>query len=290
MSAVTAGAPVDRRVHVVDGLRLPMLEAGPAGADEAVVMLHGNPGSCEDWRELAGRVGGFARCVAVDQPGFGRADKPAGFDHSYEGHARHLGRLLDSLGVRRAHLVGHDLGARWMLDWAASDPGRVASAAVVAGGVLLDYRWHYLARIWRTPVLGEAFMAVPSRRLFHLMLRKDEPRPLPRAFVDRMYDDMDAATRRAILALYRSGPGWDARSYALAARLRTLDLPALVVWGARDAYIPVAQARRQRESLPAADVVVLPRSGHYPFADDPAGVAAAVLPFLRRQLRLTPAP
>jgi pimeloyl-ACP methyl ester carboxylesterase len=276
-------ARVHRNVYEVDGVRFPLLSAGPADVDEAVVFLHGNPSSCEDWRTLMGRVGTFARCISFDEPGFGRADKPASFDHSYDGHGRHVGRVLDSLGVRRAHLVGQDLGARWMLEWGADHPQQMASVVLIDGGVLLDYRWHYLARIWRTPVLGDLFMAVPSRAMFRLILRKDEPKPLPGSFVDRMYDEMDPATRRAILSLYRPTFDWNARSYELSRRLRGSDCPALVVWGQQDRYIPVEQAYRQRDTFPSADVAVLPSSGHWPHIDDPAGVESFVIPFLRRQ-------
>ena len=54
----------------------PVREVGEPGADEAVVFVHGNPGSWHDWADLLGRVGGFARAVALDMPGFGAADKP----------------------------------------------------------------------------------------------------------------------------------------------------------------------------------------------------------------------
>ena len=64
--------------------------------------------------------------------------------------------------------------------------------------------------------------------------------------------------------------------------LEPLRRPALVVWGARDPYIPVEQAHRQGRAFAVTDVVILPDSGHWPFVDDPEAVAAAVLPFLRR--------
>ena len=67
----------------------------------------------------------------------------------------------------------------------------------------------------------------------------------------------------------------------LSAALRPLDRPALVVWGGKDPYIPVEQAQRQRETFPSARVVVLDRSGHWPFVDDLEGVAGPVLEFLR---------
>src|SRR5512132_1250184 len=164
-------ATLTRTLLRVDGIGGPLLEAGPAGADEAVVFVHGNPGSGEDWAPLVERTGSFARAVAWDHPGYGRADAPAGFDYTVDGYAAHLGRCLDTLGIDRAHLVGHDFGGPWMLRWAAGNPDRFASATLINSGVLPGYRWHYLARIWRTPVLGELFQATTTRAAFRLLLR-----------------------------------------------------------------------------------------------------------------------
>jgi len=231
---------------------------------------------------LLERAGQLARAVAWDHPGFGQADKPAGFDYTVDGYAAHLGRCLNALGIATAHLVGHDFGGAWMLRWAASHPDRFASATLINTGVLPGYRWHYLARIWRTPILGELFQATATRPTFRLLLRHGNRPPLPRTFVDRMYHDMDRGTKRAILALYRAtnDPGGEP-ARMLSATLRPLDRPALVVWGKNDPYIPVEQAERQRQTFPSARVVVLDHSGHWPFVDDLEGVADPLLEFLR---------
>jgi pimeloyl-ACP methyl ester carboxylesterase len=257
--------------------------AGPGDATEAVVFVHGNPGSSRDWDDLVSRTGAFARAIALDLPGFGRADKPDDFDYTVSGYATYLGQALDLLGVERAHLVLHDFGGPWGLEWAARHPERLASATLINTGALLDYKWHYLARVWRTPILGELFQASATRDGLRLALRHGNPRGLPRAFVDRMYDDSDAGTNRAVRRLYRAtdDPAGDGRR--LADALRQVDSPALVVWGARDPYLPVALAERQREMFPRAEVAVLPDSGHWPFADDPLATARHVEPFLRSQ-------
>jgi flavin-dependent dehydrogenase len=178
-----------------------------------------------------------------------------------------------------AHADGGPLPAP---EWATHHPDRLASAVLINTGALLDYHWHYLARIWRTPVAGEAFQATTTRTGFHTALKHGNPRGLPRAFVDRMYDDTDAATSRAILRLYRAtaDPAGMGRRHADA--LAPLDRPALVVWGAHDPYLPVAMAHRQREAFPSAEVEILAGSGHWPFADDPDAVGRVVEPFLRR--------
>lgn len=264
-------------------MRTPVLECGPAEAEEAVVFVHGNPGSMEDFRELVLRVGSFARAVSVTLPGFGGAEKPRGFDVSIEGYARHLGAQLDGLGVRRAHLVLHDLGGPWGLEWAVRHPDAFRSALLIGTGVLLGYRWHALARIWQTPVLGEAFMATSSRRAFRTLVRRGQERPLPRAFVDRMYDEFDRATRRTVLRTYRTMRDSQRWSEEVTPRLRELDRPALVLWGLHDPYLPVDLADRQREAFPRAKTVTLTGSAHWPFADDPDGFTAEVIPWLREQ-------
>jgi pimeloyl-ACP methyl ester carboxylesterase len=97
-----------------------------------------------------------------------------------------------------------------------------------------------------------------------------------------MYDDYDGATKRTVLRLYRNRPNDDVLR-AASTLFRGLDRPALVLWGAKDPFVPVRHAEQQRESFPRAEVKVLPESGHWPFADDPEAVAEAVVPFLRAQ-------
>ena len=270
---------------IIDGVRSPLLEFGSPGLDEAVVFVHGNPGSSLDWERLARGVGEFGRAVAMDMPGFGAADKPPNFDYSVPGYARFLGRLLAERRVQRAHLVMHDFGGPWGLAWAAVNPKAVASVTCINTGVLLGYRWHYLARIWQTPVLGELFMASTTKAGMRLLLRHGNPRGLPAEYFDHVYKTFDRGTQRAVLKLYRNSRNTEEASRQLKEALRPLDLPALVVWGAHDPYISVEFAERQRQVFPRAEIRILPGSGHWPFADDPEAVAQVVLPFLRKQFR-----
>ena len=270
----------------IAGVRTPLRESGPGGDREAVVFLHGNPGSSADWEPLLAAVGRHRRAVAWDAPGFGRSAAPGGFAQSVEAHAAFVGRALERLGIERAHLVAHDFGGPWGLRWAAGEPERFASAVLLCTGALPGYRWHALARIWRARPAGELFMAATTRPGFRALLSRGNPSGLPRAFVDRMYDDFDRGTRRAVLDLYRSVEDVGAAGERLAAALRPLDRPALVLWGRHDPYLGVAEAERQRAAFPRAELRVLERSGHWPFVDDPAAVAAALLGHLARHAPL----
>jgi pimeloyl-ACP methyl ester carboxylesterase len=267
----------------VGGVRSPTLEAGPGDAVEAAVFVHGNPGSVHDWAQLVEATGEHGRALTLDMPGFGDADRPADFEYTVEGYAAHLNGALEQLGVSRAHLVLHDFGGAWGLGWAGDHPEAYASTTLIDTGVLIDYRWHALAKIWRTPGIGELFFAMTTKPAMRVALRRGQPRPLPEQAIDLFYaGNKDKGTQRAILRLYRASP--PSQMEEIAAPLRGLHRPTLVVWGAHDPYIKVEQAERQRQTFDVTEVVVLEESGHWPMWDAPDELEAAVVPFLARQL------
>jgi pimeloyl-ACP methyl ester carboxylesterase len=281
--ATEAATSVRKRRLEAGGTSTRLVEAGPAEATTAVVFVHGNPGSCDDWEPLTGAVGGIGlRALAFDLPDFGETIAPAGFEHSAPGYAAFVDAALTALGIERVHLVLHDFGGPIGLTWAATHGERIASITLIDIGILPGYKWHRLARIWRTPVLGELFMATANRRAFLMLVDRDEPRGLPRPFTERMWDHYDKRTKRAVLKLYRATDEPGAPDPALVAALKAADPPALVIWGGGDAYLPSHYAERQREFLAKAEVNVLPHSGHWPFADDPAEVERLLLDFLPR--------
>jgi pimeloyl-ACP methyl ester carboxylesterase len=265
----------------VGGTRTRLVTAGPQEAREAVVFVHGNPGSADDWSALVTAAGEHVRAVAFDLPDFGETPAPPGFEHTVAGYAAFVDQALAALGIDRVHLVLHDFGGPIGLAWVAGRPDRLASATLIDTGVLPGYRWHALARVWRTPVLGELFQATATRSAFRFLVGSGEPRGLPRAFVDRMYDHYDRPTRAAVLKLYRDTDDPGAGAAELAAMLAPRDLPALVIWGEHDRYLSASYAARQRDLFPSADVHVLAASGHWPFADAPETVERLLVAHLR---------
>jgi pimeloyl-ACP methyl ester carboxylesterase len=266
------------------GASSPLIEAGPHDAREAVVFVHGNPGSSSDWTALVEATGELGRAVAIDMPGFGRATAPDGFGYQVSSYADFLGQALEELGVDRAHLVLHDFGGPFGLLWGLQRPEAWASVVLINVGVMPGYTWHSMAKRWRTPVLGELVQAWIPRWGWRRTMQKSSPRGLPPEFVEKMYDDYDRATRQTVLKLYRATPDPGDTAEQVGGAIAALHKPALVVWGAADPFIGVQYAERQREFFDVQDVVILDDSGHWPFQDDPERVERAVVPFLRRQL------
>ena len=207
---------------------------------------------------------------------------PKDFSYTVDGYAAHLAALLDQPGIARADIVTHDFGAPWALAWAARHPDAWASATLINTGVLIGYRWHRYARIWRTPGLGEAFQATTSRPAFRLLLGRENPR-LTRDQIDRIYDaSRSRATKRAVLKLYRATP-----RPSSPAPLPHCDRSTVPRWscgGPRTHTCPREQAEHQRQAFPPAHVELLNGHGHWVMLEDPGRLASLVIPFLTRQL------
>jgi pimeloyl-ACP methyl ester carboxylesterase len=287
MAAAGAGSRImktRRGAITVAGLHSPTVEAGPQDASEGVLFVHGNPGSSTDWTALVGAVGALGRAVALDMPGFGKADKPRHFEYNVGGYAQFLEGARKELGLERVHLVVHDFGGPFGLFWGLQHADAWASVVLINVGIMPGYRWHTMARRWRTPVLGELMNAWIPRSGWRRAMERSNPKGLPPEFVDKMYDDYDRATRRTVLKLYRATPNPGDATDAVGAALAALHKPALVIWGAKDPFVGVQYAERQRDFFDVRDVVILDDSGHWPFQDDPQPVERATLGFLAEQL------
>lgn len=249
----------------IGGLELTWLEA-PSGDRTPVLYLHGVPSDGDDFLPFLGRTGG----LAPDLPGFGRSDKPAAFDYSIDGYGRFLEAFVADRALERFSLVLHDWGAVG-LALAQAMPERVERLVLIdAVPFLPGYRWHRVARIWRTPVLGELFMGAARPRSARRLSRaaSGDGNPLPREMLDRNWSRFDHGTQRAILKLYRSA-GSDVLARA-GARLGELRCPALVIWGEREAYLPPALAQRYADALGGPSTVhVVEGGGHWPWVDVP---------------------
>jgi pimeloyl-ACP methyl ester carboxylesterase len=239
--------------------------AGTGEAEGSVALyLHGVPDSSDVWLEFLARSGG----LAPDLPGFGRSGKPGSLSFTIDEYADFIEAFLALAGVERVRLVVHDWGAVG-LAFAQRHPERVERLVVIdAVPFLPGYRWHRTARIWRSPVLGELAMGAINERTLRWLSREGNATagPMPQQWRDSVLAHFDQGTQRAILRLYRSSPP-DVLA-AAGGELAELGVPALVVWGQRDPYIPARFGRAYADVL-GAQLVELEDAGHWAWLDRP---------------------
>ena len=265
---------VERHTDEIDGEPVSWRSGSTEGTP--TLYLHGVPNSSQMWLPFLERTGG----VALDLPGFGESVKAVTFPYSIAGYDGYVERFLDWLELEHVNLVMHDWGAA-ALAFAERAPHRIERIVLINALPLFDgYSWHRLARIWRTPVLGELWMGCVTPRLLRRTLRGANATALPERELQQIYGQLDFGTQRAILKLYRSvKPGTLA---AAGRRLDAIDAPALIVWGERDPYIPARAAAQYAGALGGeSELALLPDAGHWPWLDRP-DVVDTVVAFLAR--------
>ena len=225
------------------------------GRDD-VLYVHGVPTNSDLWLPFLDPIGG----IAPDLPGFGRTTKRGDLDFTIAGYGRWLDRFAEHAGLGRFSLVTHDWDGL-ALAWAARRPEQIERIVIMDSVPLLPgYRWHRVARAWRTRGLGEVAMGLTTR--FGIR------RALPRPIADLVWPYFDQGTQRAILRLYRSA---DPEVLAAAGSdLGRLTAPALILWGDEDPYLPGRFADDYANALGGpAEVEHLAGAGHWLWHDRP---------------------
>jgi pimeloyl-ACP methyl ester carboxylesterase len=268
----------ERRIEVPGGATRYLEVEGPR-PEQPVLFFHGNPSNAEDWTRFLERLEGRRRAIAPDLLGWGKAERPAGFRWTMENLAGWIGDLIDALGLEAFDLVVHDWGTIALLE--ATRRPEAVRRLVILNCVPFspDYRWHWIARLWRRRGVGELLNATTSRFGTRQLLRQATTRrsSIPE-LTERIHEYFDRGTKRAVLELYRDA---DPEKFGPIGRdLAKLECPALIVWGDADPYIGPRYADVYADALGGqATVVHIPDAGHWVWIDRP-DVVETVAEFL----------
>jgi pimeloyl-ACP methyl ester carboxylesterase len=261
----------------VDGMRLHVRDTGPRDAP-AVLLLHGFGSSLHTWEAWARGLEATHRVVRFDQPGAGLSAPDRLGQYTDERGLQVVAALMDRLGLQRASLVGHSMGGRLAWRLAAEQPQRVHKLVLVAPDGFASPGFDY----------GKA----PEVGWLTGLLRWTLPKPLLRASlapayadeaamtdadVDRYHDLLRAAGNRQAL-LDRMG---QLVLQPPAPWLQRIQAPTLLVWGAQDRMIPVANAADYQRLMPQAQLLALPAAGHLPQEEAADAALPVVAAFLR---------
>src|SRR5690348_14302982 len=136
--AATLGAQAQNHYFDAGGVRLHYTEQG---SGEPVVLAHGLGNTLEIWTTngIAQALSGSYRVIALDLRGHGQSGKP----HEPRAYGREIGqdivRLLDHLGLQRAHVVGYSLGGNLTSQLLTLTPERFLTATLIAGPGLFSW-------------------------------------------------------------------------------------------------------------------------------------------------------
>jgi pimeloyl-ACP methyl ester carboxylesterase len=252
-----------------------------------LVLLHGFGSSVFSWREVMPRLAQFGTVVAFDRPAFGLTERPpadawqGANPYTVDAQVQLAVGLMDELGVERAILVGHSAGGGIAVLTSLQFPDRVqalilVSPAIYAGG--------------GTPSWIRPLLRLPQvRRLGPLVVRwqvAQLERALPTAWHDpsKITPEVLAGYRKPLQVDNWDVAFWEflsaSRPVGVADQLDRVTMPALVVTGDDDTWVPTAQSVRLASELPNAELAVIPSCGHVAQEECPEQFLEAALGFL----------
>lgn len=237
-----------------------------------ILLIHGLGGSTYSWELTAPalRDAGY-RVVAVDLPGFGYSSRQPGVDHSQRNRARLLWLLSDQIQASQAVddrsagwiLAGHSMGAGTAAAMAMARPEQTRQLIII-DGALNDQQPTAISRLLAVPPFGR-WLALA---LEHVLITRNNVENL----LTSTHGQPPSADRlnAYLVPLRMTGTASALVDFTRTARseplenLAILDLPVKAIWGANDTIIPLAEADRLRQIVPASQLWVIPDAGHLP--------------------------
>jgi pimeloyl-ACP methyl ester carboxylesterase len=268
------------RTTKVSGITLHYLDWGPADAPP-VVLLHGITGHARVWDHLATRLVPGRRVLALDQRGHGDSDPAPDDDYRVGTMADDVAAFVGSLRIDRFALLGHSMGGRIAIKYAADHAARLERLVIVDIGPDIN-----LAGLQRVrDMMAKSPERIESEEWAVEYIRRANP-----------LQDLDMLRERVRHGLKRLPDGELTWKYAKGLRdmmregrrdavdlwepLPRIPCPTLVVRGAESDILSAEVAKKMTERLPDGRVVEIAGAGHTVPADRPEEFVRQIRAFL----------
>ncbi len=269
----------EQHVVTVQSLRVHYIESGTG---RTVVMIHGNAGSVEDFEfGVLERLSREYRVIAVDRPGHGRSDRPAGKTATVEYQAELLHRTLSHLGITQPILVGHSWGAALALAYELKYPDEVSAMVLLAPAAYPEESGNGLLRATiRMPIVGDFSLLIGKTIMGRFMLKRNLARAFYPQTVPDSYFKLAVASwlgRKQLKAYLEDEWVLNASLKKMCKRYSEIDIPVVILTGDEDRIVsPKENAYRLHAAIPQSRLIALKDTGHEIPQTHPESIYAAL--------------
>lgn len=274
-------APVPSTFVDVKGLTVHLRDEGVRDDPVPIVLIHGTSSSLHTWEAWVTALKGQRRVISMDLPGFGLTGPNLQNDYSNPAYKQFILDLMDTLKVQRFILAGNSLGGEIAWQVAVAAPQRVDKLILVdaAGYAFIPKSIPLGFRLARIPQLAWLTQHTLPRKMMESSVQNvyGDPAKVTPTLVDR-YEAMTlrAGNRQALGLRFKQ-----LNAGAYATQIKTITMPTLILWGAKDHLIPVSYAHQFKQDIAGSKLVVFDQLGHVPHEEDAAATIAVVQDFLR---------
>jgi len=256
--------------------------------NSTLVFLHGFGASVETWRDIQSPLSKKNTLIFLDLKGFGLSSKPNDGKYSLEDQAEVVFAFLKYHNLHDITLVGHSYGGAVAIFTYLRDHSKYAHG-IIRRLILIDaaayvQEFPYFIDVLRKPVLNWIIMnLVPTQLTASFILHN--------LFYDQNKLSDERITR---YAEYFGQPGSynsfvecareivPANPDSITALIKSIAVPALIIWGANDPAIPLEEGQRLHQDIRNSTLAIIPNCGHIPHEESPEESVHAIINFLEQ--------
>jgi pimeloyl-ACP methyl ester carboxylesterase len=270
------GSPQTAYVSAL-GVNLHYQDTGPSKNAIPILFLHGFGASLQTWDTWAQALSEDYRVISIDLPGFGlTGEDPSGI-YTDQRSVEVLEAFLKELNIPKVVLVGNSMGGKLAWQFTARYPNQVSKLVLISPDGYASPGIQY-GKKTEVPAIADLYRYFFSKMFLAMNLKPAyaDPNTLNDALVNRYYDLMLApGVRGAILGRMQQTVLQDP-----VPSLSSIQVPTLLIWGEKDAFIPISNSNDYLKVMPNAKRVSLPNIGHLPQEEQPSIGLAALKEFL----------
>ena len=247
-----------------------------------IVLIHGTASSLHTWNDWTKDLTKNFRVIRMDLPAFGITGPNATADYSIKAYTTFLHQFLSKINIDKFYLAGNSLGGNIAWNYTAEYPEKIKKLILVdASGLPTNKPQPAIFKMAKTPILNSLFLYVTPK--FFIKKNMKEVYANDAKITDNLvtrYHKMALRVGNRQAFIDRAKIDFKLGSSSNLEKLKSIKTSTLLIWGAKDTWIPLDNGKRMDSALPNSKLVVLENSGHVPMEENPTESLAIFRAFL----------
>ncbi|MFB1039835.1 MAG: alpha/beta hydrolase [Polaribacter sp.] len=241
------------------------------GTGFPIVLMHGTAASLHTYDAWTKQLSKDYRVIRLDLPAFGLTGPNKNAEYSIESYTKFLSQFLEKIKVAKFYLAGNSLGGNIAWNYAAEYPEKVRKLILIdASGLPTFTPQPSIFKMAKTPILNSLFLYITPRFIIRKNIEQVYANKLKvtDALVTR-YHKMSLRTGNRKAFIDRAKTDFNLAEKVNLVKLKSVKTTTLLIWGAKDTWIPLGNGKRMDSMLPNSKLVILENSGHVPMEENP---------------------
>ena len=256
------------------------------GTGFPIVLMHGTAASLHTYDAWTKQLSKDYRVIRLDLPAFGLTGPNKNADYSIESYTKFLSQFLEKIKVDKFYLAGNSLGGNIAWNYAAEYPEKVLKLILIdASGLPTFTPQPPIFKMAKTPILNSLFLYITPK----FFIRKN----IEQVYADKLkvtdalvtrYHKMSLRTGNRKAFIDRAKTDFNLAEKVNLVKLKSVKTTTLLIWGAKDTWIPLGNGKRMDSMLLNSKLVILENSGHVPMEESPKESLEFLKSFLNESL------